>query len=196
MELEIKRILSKRKKIQIVDEHRRASAVLIPIYRKDADYYIVLIRRTKTVKTHKGQISFPGGARDSTDGTLLYTALRESLEEIGLHTEDITVLGELDDEITTTSDFIVTPFAAMIPWPYRFIKNEAEVAEIISIPISALQDKACLKMDIETTDGGIVLDSYNFFYGGNVIWGATARILKKFLDIINEVIKPRPECSS
>jgi 8-oxo-dGTP pyrophosphatase MutT (NUDIX family) len=187
MEARIKKILSERKKIQIINKDRIASAVLIPIYKNEGDYHIVFIRRTETVKVHKGQISFPGGARDAADKTLLDTALREAMEEIGLRPEDATVLGELDDEITTTSDFIVTPFVAMIPWPYRFTKNEAEVAEIIDVPVSVLLDKRYVKADIETLDGGIIVDSYNYLYQGNVIWGATARILKKFLDIISQI---------
>jgi 8-oxo-dGTP pyrophosphatase MutT (NUDIX family) len=196
MEAVIKKILSERQKIQITDKDRIASAVLIPIYKNDGDYHIVFIRRTETVKVHKGQISYPGGARDATDATLLDTALREAMEEIGLNPGDAIVLGELDDEITTTSDFIVTPFVAMIPWPYRFTMNEDEVAEIISVPVSALLDKSCIKSDIETTEGGIILDSYNYLYRGNVIWGATARILKKLLDIIGGVVDVRPESSS
>jgi 8-oxo-dGTP pyrophosphatase MutT (NUDIX family) len=196
MEAAIKKILSERKKIQIIDKDRIDSAVLIPIYKDVGDYHIVFIRRTETVKVHKGQISFPGGTRDATDATLLDTAMREAMEEIGLQAGDMTLLGELDDEITTTSNFIVTPFVAMIPWPYPLTKNDDEVAEIISMPISALQDKSCVKMDIETTDGGIVLDSYNFYYRGNVVWGATARILKKFLDIIGGATRPKPVSSS
>jgi 8-oxo-dGTP pyrophosphatase MutT (NUDIX family) len=196
MEAELKEILSKRKKIHIKDKDRIASAVLIPLYKKETEYYIVFIRRTNTVKTHKGQISFPGGARDATDRTLKDTALREAVEEIGLHPGDVIVLGELDDEITTTSNFIVTPFVATIPWPYRFTKNEGEVAEIIDVPISVLRDKNNVKADIETIDGGIVVDSYNYHYRGNIIWGATARILKKLLDIIGSAIEARPESSS
>jgi 8-oxo-dGTP pyrophosphatase MutT (NUDIX family) len=189
MEAELKETLSRRKKVQIINERRIAAAVLIPIYKNKTEYYIVFIRRTNTVKTHKGQISFPGGARDATDKTLKDTALREAMEEIGLRPGDATVLGELDDEITTTSDFLVTPFVAMIPWPYRFKKNDGEVAEILSIPLSTLQDKNCVKMDIETIDDGIVVDSYNYLYRGNIIWGATARILKKLLDIIGQIVR-------
>jgi 8-oxo-dGTP pyrophosphatase MutT (NUDIX family) len=187
MEAAIKKILSERRKVQITDKGRIVSAVLIPIYYDSGDYHIVFIRRTETVKVHKGQISFPGGARDETDATLIDTALREAMEEIGLNPGDATILGELDDEITTTSDFIVTPFVAMIPWPYYFVKNKGEVADIISVPVTTLLDKKCVKTDIETLDGGIIVDSYNYLYRGNVIWGATARILKKLLDIISQI---------
>ena len=135
---ELRKILEMREKRPIEDPDRVPAAVLIPLYLKKNRYEIVLIRRTENVKDHKGQISFPGGARDVDDGTLLHTALRESREEIGLRTKDIEIIGEMDDELTTTSSFIVTPFVAVIPWPYRFTRNKLEVAEILRVPIAAL----------------------------------------------------------
>jgi 8-oxo-dGTP pyrophosphatase MutT (NUDIX family) len=183
---ELEQILAQREKQYINDASLKAAAVLIPMYQKQGNYSIVLIRRTETVKDHKGQISFPGGAREIEDGTLLHTAIRESREEIGLHMKDIEVIGELDDEITTTSNYVVTPFVAMIPWPYRFTKNKGEVAEIMEVPIKALLKKGCLKSNTETLNGQPI-DSYTYNYEGKVIWGATARILKKLLDIIEKI---------
>ena len=106
----------------------------------------------------------------------------ESHEEIGLKPGDVEVLGELDDEITTTSNFIVTPFVGMMPWPYRFIKNEIEVDEVIEVPIPALLEKGCLQPDTEVLNGKIVA-SYAYNYDGRIIWGATARILNRFMEI-------------
>jgi 8-oxo-dGTP pyrophosphatase MutT (NUDIX family) len=184
MRMRLKEFLAARQKQYIHDPARISSAVLIPLYKDQGQYYIVFIKRTDTVKTHKGQISYPGGGREKCDKTLRDTAIREACEEIGLRPEDIEILGEMDDEITTTSNYIVTPFVGMIPWPYKFTIEKAEVAEIISVPVSALLDKTCLKTDIETLEGGIIVDSYNYHYKGKVIWGATARILHKLLDII------------
>jgi 8-oxo-dGTP pyrophosphatase MutT (NUDIX family) len=190
---ELKAILARRKRRSISDANRMPSAVLIPLYRKQGHYYIVLSRRTENVKDHKGQISFPGGARDASDRTLRHTAVRESREEIGLRSKDIEVIGELDDELTTTSNYIVTPFVAIIPWPYRFNKNKDEVAEIIHIPIEGLMAKDKVKEGSEILDGQKIKSPiYN--YRGKVIWGATARILKKLLDIISE-ITPKAESS-
>jgi 8-oxo-dGTP pyrophosphatase MutT (NUDIX family) len=183
---ELERILAQREKRYINDASRVPSAVLIPMYQKQGHYYIVLIRRTENVKDHKGQVSFPGGARDINDRTLLHTAVRESREEIGLRMKDIEVIGELDDEITTTSNYIVTPFVAIISWPYRFKKNKDEVAEIIQVPIEALLEKGRLKKSSETLNDQPI-ESYTYNYRGKVIWGATARILKKLLDIISEI---------
>jgi 8-oxo-dGTP pyrophosphatase MutT (NUDIX family) len=184
VEAELKKLLAQRPKRRITDDSRISSAVLIPLYNKAGQYHILFTKRSKTVKTHRSQISFPGGARHTQDKTLLDTALRESFEEIGLRAKDVDILGELDDEITTTSNFIVTPFVALVPYPYHFTLNKAEVDKLLRVPINTLMDKNCLKPDIETTDGGIVVDSYDYYYREYIIWGATARILKKFLDII------------
>jgi 8-oxo-dGTP pyrophosphatase MutT (NUDIX family) len=184
VETELRELLEKRQKIRITDTGRIASAVLIPIYKDKGIYHIVFIKRTETVSTHKGQISFPGGAREKEDISLRETALRESYEEIGLATRDVEVLGELDDEITFSSNYIVTPYIGMIPWPYEFMKNTSEVDEILTIPIPALLKRDHLHPNTEKLNGRKV-DLYEYHYRGKVIWGATACILKKLLDIIS-----------
>lgn len=192
MKTKLKELLAARQKQHIDDPARVSSAVLIPLYQDQGQYHIVFIKRTDTVKTHKGQISFPGGGREKRDKKLEDTAIREACEEIGLRAEDIEIIGELDDEITTTSNYIVTPFVAVIPWPYQFTKNKAEVDEIISVPVSALLDKTNIRPAIETIDGGIVVDSYNYLYRGRIIWGATARILQKFLGMVVMAMPGKP----
>ena len=186
MEAELKAFLAQRPKQTIVDKTRISSAVLIPLYRNDGKYHIVFIKRSLMVKTHQGQIAFPGGARHAHDGTMLDTALRESEEEIGLRTGDVNILGELDDEVTTTSNFIVTPFVAVIPCPYRFTLSKAEVDRLIKVPVPALLDKDYLKPATEILNGEKVT-SFAYHYRGKIIWGATARILNKFLDIVSQV---------
>jgi len=186
MEAALKSILAQRTKLYIHEKTRLPSAVLIPIFKKDGQYHIVFIKRTNTVKTHKGQISFPGGMRDAGDKSLQDTALREAEEEIGLRKEDTTLLGEMDDQITTTSNFIVTPFVAMIPWPYYFTAQKAEVAEIITVPIPSLLAKDAMKPETEMLDGKEV-ESFAYYYSGARIWGATARILNKLLAIIAHI---------
>ena len=190
MKNKLRQLLAQRQKQHIVNESRVPSAVLLPIYERQGQYHILFIRRTETVTEHKGQISFPGGTCEETDRTLLDTALRECAEEIGLQADDIEVLGELDDEVTTTSNYIVSTFVAMIPCPYQFKVNEEEVDEIIEIPVSALLDKDCLKQDTELLNGKTI-DSCTYHYQGRVIWGATARILNKFLDILTRVMPSR-----
>jgi len=188
MQQRLKQALSQRQKTHIADESRTPSAVLIPIYYKQGDYYILFTKRTERVKVHKGQISFPGGAYEEKDGTLVNTALRECAEEIGLAAEEVELLGELDDMLTIGSGYIMSPFVGVIPWPYSLKLDPTEVEEIIEVPISALLDKDCLRQGTDTIDGQIVT-TYFYHYRGRVIWGATARILNQFLDIFTQVMK-------
>ncbi len=182
MKQRLRQALSLRQKRHIADASRVPSAVLLPIYYKQGQYYILFTKRTGKVKEHKSEISFPGGAHQDGDSTLVDTALRECTEEIGLMADRVEVLGELDDTITTTSSYIISPFVAIIPWPYPFKVDRWETEEIIEIPVSALLDKDCLHQETEIVDGKAVT-SYFYHYQGRVIWGATARILNQFLDI-------------
>jgi 8-oxo-dGTP pyrophosphatase MutT (NUDIX family) len=158
---------------------------LIPLYKDLGEYHIVFIRRSNTVPTHQGQIAFPGGARHHLDKTLLDTALRETEEEIGVHPNDIKVLGELDDQITTTSNFVLTPFVGVIPWPYTFTLCKAEVTRLIFVPLKALMEKDRRKPETEILNGQ-EMPSFAYYYQRKRIWGATARILYKFLEILKQ----------
>jgi len=186
MKQRLRQAFSQRQKQHIVDASRVPSAVLVPIYYKQGEYYILFTKRTGKVKEHKGQISFPGGAYQDGDRTLVDTALRECAEEIGLTADRVEVLGELDDNITLKTGYIISPFVAIIPWPYPFKVDQWETKEIIEVPISALLDKSSLRQETEIIDGKTVT-AYFYHYQGRVIWGATARILNQFLDIFTQV---------
>jgi 8-oxo-dGTP pyrophosphatase MutT (NUDIX family) len=186
MEAKLKAFLSQRKKEVIVELSRVPSAVLVPLYKENGKYHLVFIRRSIRVPTHKGQIAFPGGARHKTDKTLLDTALRETHEEIGVKPEDVAVLGELDDQVTTTSNFILTPFIGVIPWPYEFTLCKAEVERLIFVPLDALRDKKSRKPEMETLNGQ-EYPSYAYYYHGKRIWGATARVINMFLEAISQI---------
>ena len=184
----LKQALSQRTKSRIVDAGRVSSAVLLPIYKKDGEYHLLFIKRTETVKVHKGQISFPGGAYEEKDRMLATTALRESTEEIGLAAEVVELLGELDDISTIGTGYIISPFVAFIPWPYPLKVDATETEEIIEVPISALLDRDCLRLGTDTADGREI-PTYFYHYKERVIWGATARILKQFLDIYTQAME-------
>ncbi len=188
MKQQLQQVLTQRQIKRIISPGRIVSAVLIPIYCKDGQYHILFTQRTDRVKTHKGQISFPGGAHEETDKSLVDTALREAQEEIGLKMADVEVLGELDDINSATTDYTISPFVAVIPSPYQFILNEEEAAELIDVPISALLDRRCVRQETETYDGE-TLTTYFYQYHDKVIWGATARILNQFLNIFAEVAR-------
>jgi len=189
MEQRLREAISQRQKQRIIDANHVTSAVLVPIYYKQGQYYILFTKRTDRVKEHKGQISFPGGAHHKGDRTLVDTALRESAEEIGLAPGEVKVLGELDDTLTETSNYVISPFVALIPSPYQFKVDGWEVEEIIEAPISALLDKDLHQQTRVIDIDGQAVTSYFYHYQGRVIWGATANILHQFLDIFAEATK-------
>lgn len=184
----LKQALSQRQKTHIIDDNLISSAVLVPIFYKQGQYHILFTKRTERVKDHKGQISFPGGACEKKDSTALDTALRESAEEIGLAPEVVELLGELDDMPTISSGYIISPFVGVIPWPYPFKIDPIEVKELIEVPIPALLDKDCLRPFTEVVDDQEIA-SYAYYYQGNIIWGATYRILRQLLEIITGAMK-------
>ena len=160
-----------------------SAAVLLPLYEKDGELYIVFTKRPETMQHHKGQICFPGGKCHDDDESDRDTALREAFEEIGLRPEDVEVLGELDKMCTASSNFLITPFVGVIPCPYEFDPSPDEIDEILEIPLSALLDEDKYYEKMQEFDGIPYLGSF-FDYRGDVIWGATARILRQFLDLV------------
>ncbi|MEO6797553.1 MAG: CoA pyrophosphatase [Candidatus Dormibacter sp.] len=155
------------------------AAVLIPLFVVAARVEVLFTRRTDTVLTHKGQISFPGGQREATDASMVETALRESYEEIGLEVARVTVLGELDDVFTSVSGFIVTPVVGMVEGPPADLTlAPAEVKSVFTVPIDRLQ--AVHTTQVRQFDGHAYRIHY-YTVADDVIWGATGLILHQFL---------------
>ena len=173
MDRRIAKILASRRGKRIANDDLVASAVLLPFFEKDGEDHVLFTKRSDNVEFHKGEISFPGGRVDPKDSSLVQTALREGAEEIGLVPKDVTILGRMDDIMTTTTGFVITPYVGLIPYPYPFRINRDEIAELILAPLKALE---------KTQEEGRV-GVCRYRYGRHVIWGATARILKQFLDI-------------
>jgi 8-oxo-dGTP pyrophosphatase MutT (NUDIX family) len=183
MEEAIRKALANHKKNYIRCDARIQSAVLMPLFDKEGEYCMLFTQRSNKVAYHKGQISFPGGAHSEADSNLLDTALRESWEEIGLKPEDTTIVGELDDIPTTTSVFIISPFVGIIPYPYTFTPNPNEIVDIFEVPLSVLTNKDNFRQEYEILNGKPSA-IYFYYYDGRTIWGATASIVKQFLDIL------------
>ncbi len=181
MKEKFSQILASRQKMSSSGGGLTEAAVLIPIFCKDKEHHILFTQRSHQVPHHKGQVSFPGGARSQADSSLLATALRESWEEIGLEAKDVEILGELDD-YATTSGFNVSPFVGFIPHPYEFRLNPYEIDDVFSVPVSVLLRKANGKQE-QYTFGNQFFVNYSYEYEGRVIWGATARILQQLLEI-------------
>jgi 8-oxo-dGTP pyrophosphatase MutT (NUDIX family) len=179
MKEKIKHLLASRKPLDIRRPGLTPAAVLIPLFCKENENYLLLTKRTQTVRHHKGQISFPGGVQDRGDESLVDTAKRETFEEIGVRPEHIEILGRLDQTITIVSNFVVTPFVGLIPYPYPILINPIEVEEVIELPLSLIFDTQNTSSEYFDYDG-MSYQTECFNYGKHVIWGATARIIEIF----------------
>ena len=167
---------------RIRDENLVLSAVLVLLFEKDGKDHMLFTKRSDKVEHHKGEISFPGGRVDPGDSSLAETALRECAEELGLDPGDVTILGRLDDMCTVGTGYIISPYVATIAYPYPFRVNTEEIEELIFAPMEALVE-GCREEGSEVMGEEDTAAAYYFQYQDHVIWGATARILKQFLDI-------------
>lgn len=183
----IKRLLSKKKKPISHQPELTPAGVLVPLFQKNRKTHILLTKRTDKVEHHKGQISFPGGAFNYEDLDCQTTALRETEEEIGIEMDSVEILGELDHLVTVTH-FRICPYVGTIPYPYPFKLSPYEVERLIELPLDYLLKQAELKEASFTFQGepyvNLCVD-----YQGDIIWGATARILKNFLEVLSEPVE-------
>jgi len=178
-------MLARRSRKRIEDRTRVPAAVLLLLYEKDEEPYILLTKRTNHVTSHKGQISLPGGSREMEDATLTATALREAYEEVGIRREDVEILGLLDDCLTQTSNFVITPVVGFLTYPPDLAIDPGEVEEAIEVPLSFLQE--AFQDRCNELEEGFCARRLEFLFGDYLIWGATAGILEQFLSLDNNV---------
>ena len=159
----------------------RQAAVLLMLFERDAEPWLVFTRRTESVKHHKGEISFPGGARDDEDEDIGATAIRETVEELGVDPSDIKVVGRLDELPTFVTGYNVTPFVAVVPEQHSYRPSDDEIDEIIELPVAELA-RIGRRETIERR--GFEIETNVFETRGHYIWGFTGAVLRLFLDEI------------
>ena len=162
----------------------RPSGVLFLLHEHRGEDHLVFQQRTDTVRHHKGQVSLPGGARDPQDLDLRATALRETHEEIGIATDLIEIYGQLDDT-ETVSGFLVRPYVGVAPSgvTLEFTEAEREVRELFHVPLTHLlseQSHGWTAVD----RGGQQQTVPAYTWEDRLIWGATARMLGQFLELL------------
>lgn len=168
------------RRLQAVDEDAvparlTPAAVLVPVIERPEGLTVLFTQRTAHLNDHAGQVSFPGGRCEETDASPVFTALRETEEEIGLDPALVEVLGILP-EYRTGTGFSVTPVVGLVRPPFELNLDSFEVAEIFETPLSFLLDPANHQrhsMEI----GGVMRHYYAMPYEGYFIWGATAGML-------------------
>jgi len=159
------------------------AGVLVLLFDKNGEYWVILNRRTQKVEHHKGEICFPGGRKDRLDKNLTETALRETWEEMGISPGNISVLGVLGKTETTTG-YQITPTVGLISHPYQFNIQNDEVEEVIEMPLSTLFLDDSRRDEAKILEGEVIMQPA-FYYENNMIFGATARILNSFACLID-----------
>lgn len=157
------------------------AAVLVPLVHVDDDLALVLTVRPTHLRSHPGQIAFPGGKRDPEDVTLIATALREADEELGLRGAE--VLGFLQD-IPTPAGIIITPVVGLMTAPVTLTPNAAEVAESFLAPLATL--RAVYRAGMEREFFGHRFIMHEFLYQRWRIWGATAAMIHQLLGLMDQ----------
>lgn len=164
------------------DINLKCAAVLVPLVFFQDEWHVLYTRRTDHVESHKGQVSFPGGACDEGETTPEETALREADEEIGIKPLDVKIIGKLS-RMVTISKYKVTPVVGVIQFPYAFKTSGAEVARVFTMPLLWLANKNNYwEFSLPGTDRSVIV--YHPF-DGELLWGATARMTVNFLRILD-----------
>jgi 8-oxo-dGTP pyrophosphatase MutT (NUDIX family) len=158
----------------------KEAAVLVPVCEHDG-LHAVFTRRRHDLRRHAGEISFPGGRRDEGE-ELVQTALREAHEEIGLPPETVHVVGALPPTPTFVTNYAIYPFVGVIEPGFAWVPQQSEVDEVLELPLEALRAGYGERRLVRR---GIPFRTPTYEADGHVIWGATARILKEFLDRLN-----------
>ncbi len=177
LEAALTAVLARRAPRRVTVEGTRDAAVLIPIV-AETEPELIFTLRSESVATHKGQISFPGGAIDAGE-TPETAALREAEEELGIDASSVRTLGMLDAVPTYVSGFVVFP---VVGWLHRrpaLTPSPGEVAAVLEVPLADLGDD--IRVDAGFTRDGRTYPTEAWIWNEHVIWGVTARILRLFL---------------
>jgi 8-oxo-dGTP pyrophosphatase MutT (NUDIX family) len=164
---------------EAIDAHGRTdAAVLVPVFGSGRRPGIVFTRRRADLRRHAGEISFPGGRRDSSEESLMTTALREAEEEIALHPSSVEVVGALPPIGTFVTNYKVHPFVGLIEGELDLRPNPAEVESILHLHLEALREGYGMRRLVRR---GVPFKTPTFEVERHLIWGATARILEELL---------------
>lgn len=170
------------------------AAVLVPIIDRPAGLHVLLTQRTAHLRDHAGQVSFPGGRCESGDVTVVATALRESHEEVGIHPDQVEVLGCLPEYFTSTG-FRVTPVIGLVTPPLNLSLDDFEVADVFEPPLAFLLDVANYRRECREYQG-VQREYWTVPWQGYFIWGATAGMLVSLREHLLQAHSAVPQAMS
>ena len=172
------------------------SAVLVPLFERDGEARVVLTRRAAHLRTHTGEVSFPGGRLDAGE-TPEVGALREAAEEVGLDTSTVEVVGRLTPLVTFSSSARITPVVGVLPGPPHLVANPHEVEHVFDVSLAELAAADVFREERWVVPGRPmpVVDAgedgsfpvWFFELPHDTVWGATARMLVELLRLVLDV---------
>jgi 8-oxo-dGTP pyrophosphatase MutT (NUDIX family) len=164
------------------------AAVLVPLYTQNEELHVVLTKRRPNLRRHAGEISFPGGRHDPEDPTLTDTALREAEEEIGLPRDAVSVVGALECTSTFVTNYAIHPFVGLLEGEHMWTASTEEVDMVLE---PKLQDVRAGRTRTRMERRGIAFETDAYVFDGELVWGATARILEQLLERIAPLLDRR-----
>jgi 8-oxo-dGTP pyrophosphatase MutT (NUDIX family) len=164
----------------------KVACVLNLLHRREGAWHTLLIRRTVNPRDrHSGQVSFPGGRYEDSDGDLVNVALREAHEEVGVSPLEVQVLGRLTELYIPVSNYIVHPFVGVLLGKPDFTLQPGEVEAILTPPLSAFSNPDNRKITDLNVAQGVTLKGVPYFdVDGHIVWGATAMIMSEFMELL------------
>ena len=188
---QIRRALARHQPV-LRPEFGAAAAVLVPLLPRPEGLHVLFTERSKELRAHAGQISFPGGRVDPVDPDVRAAALREAHEEVGLDAEHVEILGMLDDCPTFVTGFVITPVVGLIDplaftaaGRYPWNPSPAEIAALLELPLADFRDPRNLRIEMREREG-VQFELYWYTVQGQTVWGATARILNQLIQLAQE----------
>lgn len=171
----------------IAIDGRQPSAVLVLLAGSERDPEIVFTRRAWHMRSHTGEVSFPGGRFEDGDADLEATALRESFEEIALKPTAVTILGQLDSMATVSSPALIVPYVGHFAEPHDLVAAPDEVDAVLRVRVGELLDPSIYRSEIWQRFDETELEIIFFELVGDTLWGATARMVRNLLEIALDV---------
>jgi 8-oxo-dGTP pyrophosphatase MutT (NUDIX family) len=166
------------------------AGVLAPLFEEDGEARVVLTRRSTDLRTHQGQVSFPGGRIDEGEDAPA-AALREAYEEVGLDPTTVTTVGWLHPVLTPVSASFILPVLGTLPGRPHLVPNPGEVERIFDVSLAELADPATFHEERWRIPGRVIAGSEDdsfpiwiFEVSGELVWGATARMLHELLSVV------------
>jgi 8-oxo-dGTP pyrophosphatase MutT (NUDIX family) len=161
----------------------RPAAVLCPLFEERGELHVILTRRSSNLRSHTGEVSFPGGRLDPGE-TAVTAALREAHEEVGIDPSTVEVLGPLSPLVTVQGQVLITPFVGTLPGRPRLLPNPAEVERAFEVSLSELVSEGVYREELWDVPGEGQRPISFFELPGDTVWGATGWMLRDLLELV------------